>query len=52
VRHEDNAVRSEAIDIASRNGGSIPRASDAMLQDRVAGLDRTIRRCETNAARG
>ena len=52
MRREDSAVRAEAIDIARQNGGRIPPASYAMLQDRVSDLDRTIRRYEIGAARG
>jgi hypothetical protein len=52
VRHEERTVRSEAIEIARANGGSIPRPSYTMLQDRVSDLNRTINRYASNIARG
>jgi hypothetical protein len=52
MRHEAGTVRSEAIEIARANGGSIPQLSYAMLQDRVSDLNRTINRYATNMARG
>ena len=52
VRREDAAVRSEAVGIARQNGGQIPAASYAMLQDRVSDLNRTIYSYETGAKRG
>jgi hypothetical protein len=52
VRREDAAVRAEAVDIASQNGGRLPMSGYAMLQDRVSDLNRTVHRYETNGARG
>ena len=42
TRHEERAVRAEAVTIAREHHGTIPYPSYAMLQTRVAGLDRTI----------
>jgi hypothetical protein len=52
LRREGATVRTEAVGVARQNGGRIPAASYAMLQDRVSDLNRTIRSYETGAKRG
>jgi hypothetical protein len=52
ARHEEGAVRNEAIRVARANGGSLPEPSYVMLQDRVSDLNRTINRYATNMTRG
>ena len=52
LRREGATVRTEAVGVARQNGGQIPAASYAMLQDRVSDLNRTIRSYETGAKRG
>jgi hypothetical protein len=52
LRREYASVRTEAVGVARQNGGQIPAASYAMLQDRVSDLNRTIHSYETGAKRG
>jgi hypothetical protein len=44
ARSEDRSVRAEAVAIARQHEGAIPHSSYAMLQGRVAHLDRQIDR--------